>query len=189
MKEAFHCERLILRKWREADLEPFASMNADDAVMEFMPKKLTRAQSDALASRIMAEMEESGFGLWAVERRQDNRFIGFVGLSRPTFTSHFTPCVEIGWRMDRAVWGQGYATEGAKAVLGIGFNDFNLNGITSFTVPGNLMSRRVMQKIGMLHDESDDFEHPDLPVGHPLRRHVLYRLTRDNWQKAGSRDG
>jgi RimJ/RimL family protein N-acetyltransferase len=168
--------RLILRRWREPDLAPFARLNCDPAVMEYMPKLLTREESDAFAARIEAHFEAHGFGLWAAELRAAAECIGFVGLSIPRFAASFTPCVEIGWRLAQAHWGRGLATEGARAVARYAFENLKLPELVSFTVPANARSRRVMEKLGMTHDPGDDFDHPLLPAGHPLRRHVLYRL-------------
>ena len=174
--------RLLLRSWRAEDLRPFAAMNADARVMEHFPGKLSVAQSDGLGTRITNHFAEHGFGLWAVEIPGECPFAGFIGLSIPGFTAHFTPCVEVGWRLAQAVWGRGYATEGAQAVLAHGFDRLGLDQILSFTVPANLASRRVMEKIGMAHDPAENFEHPALPQGHRLRQHVLYRITRAAWQ-------
>ncbi|MGA7925319.1 MAG: GNAT family N-acetyltransferase [Candidatus Sulfotelmatobacter sp.] len=171
-------ERLVLRQWRDSDREAFAHMNADPRVMEFMPSVLSTEESDALADRIEAHFRQHGFGLCAVERRQDGSFIGFIGLSVPTFVAPFTPCVEIGWRLAADYWGQGLATEGAKAVVRHGFETIGLGELVSFTVPANTRSCRVMEKLGMSHNAADDFDHPRLPEQHPLRRHVLYRLRR-----------
>jgi RimJ/RimL family protein N-acetyltransferase len=176
---ALRTERLILRPWREEDLALFAALNADPAVMGHFPSVLTRAESDALATRIRADLAERGFGLWAVEAPGVAPFIGFIGLAVPRFEAHFTPCVEIGWRIAREHWGRGYATEAARAALAYGLGRLRLDEIASFTAVGNLRSRRVMEKIGMTHDPSDDFDHPNLPPGHPLRRHVLYRIRRE----------
>jgi RimJ/RimL family protein N-acetyltransferase len=154
---------------------PFARLNADARVVEFLPKPLTREESDARADQIEAHFQQHGFGLWAVEIPGVTPFAGFVGLSIPRFEAHFTPCVEIGWRLDADHWNRGYATEGARAALDFGFRWLGLQEIVSFTVPGNLRSRRVMEKIGMIRSPDDDFDHPLLPEGHPLRRHVLYR--------------
>jgi ribosomal-protein-alanine N-acetyltransferase len=170
--------RLVLREWHTSDLAPFAALNADPKVMEHFPSCLTREESDDLVVRIEAHFGKHGFGLWAVEVRDAARFIGFVGLSTVWFESHFTPCVEIGWRLARAYWGCGYAPEAARAALRFGFETLGLDEIASFTVPANLKSRRVMEKIGMIRNPGDDFDHPSLPAGHPLRRHVLYRLVR-----------
>ncbi|MBX3246073.1 MAG: GNAT family N-acetyltransferase [Myxococcales bacterium] len=173
--------RLLLRPWRDEDLAPFAALNADPRVARFLPSTLSRAESDAFAARIRAAFERDGLGLWAVERRDHpaRPFIGFVGLSIPTFEAHFTPCVEIGWRVDADHWGLGLATEGAREVVRDAFEERGLAELVSFTVPDNLASRRVMEKLGMRRDPSEDFDHPRLPAGHPLRRHVLYRLGRD----------
>jgi len=171
-------ERLLLRPWRDADLEPFAALNADPEVMEFLPDVLTREQSDAFARRIHAHFAEHGFGLWAVEVAGGAPFVGFVGLAVPRFEAHFTPCVEVGWRLAREHWGSGYATEAALGALAYGFGELGLHEIVSFTVPANVRSRRVMERIGMVRDPLDDFEHPVLPPGDPLRRHVLYRRAK-----------
>ncbi len=171
-------ERLLLRRWNPSDREPFARLNADPRVMEFMPSLLSRAQSDALILQMEANFDLRGFGLCAVELRADGSFIGFVGLDVPRFEAAFTPCVEIGWRLSADHWGCGYATEGARAMLSHGFETLKLEALVSFTVPANLRSRRVMEKIGMTHDPTEDFDHPRLAPGNPLRRHVLYRYKR-----------
>lgn len=169
-------EHLLLRWWRASDRLPFQRMNADPRVMEYMPACLSQSESDAFADRIQAHFEQHGFGLYAAEQREEHRFIGFIGLSVPNFDAHFTPCVEIGWRLAAAYWGQGLATEGARAVAAHTFENLRIKELVSFTVPINAPSRRVMEKLGMTHNPSDDFDHPKLPHGHPLRRHVLYRL-------------
>lgn len=174
-------ERLLLRDWRDADRGPFAALNADPAVMEHFPARLDRVESDALFDRIKAGWRQDGLGLWVLERRGDGRFLGFTGLSRPSFDAHFTPAVEVGWRLAREGWGHGYATEAATAALAFGFDALALGEIVSFTVPANVRSRAVMERLGMTRDPADDFDHPRLPPGHPLRRHVLYRLARDAW--------
>lgn len=171
-------ERLILRLWRDSDREPFARMNADPRVMEFMPHVLSEEESDALADRIEAHFRQHGFGLCAVELQRDGIFIGFIGLNVPPFDAQFTPCVEIGWRLAADFWGQGLATEGAHAIVRYGFETLRLDELVSFTVPANARSRRIMEKLGMTYDPADDFDHPRLPTRHPLRRHVLYRLRR-----------
>jgi len=175
-------ERLRLRVWTEDDLAPFAALNADPRVMAHFPKCLDRAESDALVGRFRDHVERRGFGWWAVEAPGIAGFVGFVGLSVPSFQAHFTPCVEIGWRLAAAYWGRGYAIEAARATLRFGFDDVGLEEIVSFTVPANLPSRRVMERLGMTRDPADDFEHPNLPAGDPLRRHVLYRLRRADWK-------
>lgn len=170
--------RLRLRPWRPSDRDPFAELNADPRVMRYFPARLSRDQSDALADRIETHLNEHGWGLWAVEIPSIAPFAGFIGLARPGFDAHFTPCVEIGWRLSAEFWGHGYATEGALEVLAFGFRELALNEIVSFTTEANLPSRRVMERIGMTHDPADDFDHPSLPDGHPLRRHVLYRTKK-----------
>ena len=176
-------ERLVLRHWQVADGEPFARLNADPRVMEFMAGPLSREESDRLVERIEAHFREHGFGLCAAELRRDRSFIGFVGLAVPAFECAFTPCVEIGWRLAADHWGQGLATEGAREMARYAFEVMGLQALVSFTVPGNIRSRRVMEKLGMTHDPADDFDHPKLPWGHPLRRHVLYRLERADWRR------
>ena len=170
-------ERLVLRRWRDADREPFAALNADPHVMEFMPKRLERAESDALIDRIEGTFDQHGFGFWAVEVRGGAPFAGFVGLSVPRFDAHFTPCVEIGWRLAVEQQGHGYATEGARAALAFGFEQAGLDEIVAFTTPKNAPSLHVMEKLGMRRDPADDFEHPLIEVGHPLRHLVLYRVS------------
>jgi ribosomal-protein-alanine N-acetyltransferase len=170
--------RLRLRRWRAEDREPFAALNADPRVAEFLSGPLARADSDALIERIESHFEEHGFGLWAVEIPGVAACAGFVGLSVPRFQARFTPCVEVGWRLASGCWGGGYATEAARAALAFGFGELGLDEIVSFTAPANVRSRRVMEKLGMSHSPDDDFDHPALPVGHRLRRHVLYRLAR-----------
>jgi len=169
--------RLRLRRWQPADSAPFAELNADPQVMEFFPGRLSREQSDALAARIDAHWSKRGFGLWALEIEGVTPFAGMIGLSVPAFEAHFTPCVEIGWRIAARYWGAGYATEGAQSALEFGFNILKLHEIVSFTVAANVRSRRVMEKIGMTRIPAEDFDHPMIAEGHPLRRHVLYRIA------------
>jgi RimJ/RimL family protein N-acetyltransferase len=145
--------------------------------MQYMPKLLDRTESDAVAGRIREHFTQHGFGLWAVEVIGVADFIGFTGLGVPRFQAHFTPCVEIGWRLAHDYWGFGYATEAACAARDYGFTHLGLNQIVSFTVPANQRSRNVMERIGMTRSPEDDFEHPLVPLGHPLRQHVLYRLV------------
>jgi RimJ/RimL family protein N-acetyltransferase len=171
---------LRLRPWREADLAPFAAINADPVVMEHFPSVLERASSDALAERIGGHFDRHGYGLWAVEVPDVATFIGFIGLAIPRFTASFTPCVEVGWRLARRYWGQGYATEGARAAVAFGFAEAGLEEIVSFTVPANRRSLAVMERLGMTSEAREDFDHPVLPAGHPLRRHRLYRLRRSS---------
>ena len=170
-------ERVLLRGWREDDLEPFAALNRDPRVMEHYPAPLTRGESDAfVVERAMPAFAERGYGPWAVEVPGVAPFIGYVGLKEPTFEARFTPCVEIGWRLAFAAWGHGYATEAARLAIAYGFAEGGLTEIVSFTVPANRRSIAVMERLGMRADGA--FEHPRLPPGHRLRTHVLYRLTR-----------
>ena len=172
--------RLRLRQWRASDREPFAAMNADPAVMEFFAGLQSRAASDASIDAWQAQFQERGWSNWAVELRSTGTFIGFVGLSVPRRVLPFSPCVEVGWRLARASWGFGFATEAARASLRFGFEQLALPDIVSFTSVLNLRSRAVMERIGM-HDTHQDFDHPALPEGSALRRHCLYRLTREQW--------
>jgi RimJ/RimL family protein N-acetyltransferase len=176
--------RLALREWRESDRAPFASLNADPEVVRYLSGPRARARSDALVDEIVAHWAEQGFGLWAVERRADGAFLGFTGLSRPAFQAHFTPAVEVGWRLARHAWGHGYATEAGRAALDYGFEVLDLEEIVSFTVPANDRSRRVMERLGMSRVPADDFDHPRFALGHPLRRHVLYRLRHADRERA-----
>jgi RimJ/RimL family protein N-acetyltransferase len=173
-------ERLILRSWQDADREPFARLNADGRVMEFMPGPLSRDESDGFVDRAEAHFVKHGFTLCAAELREDNSFIGFVGLAVPPFQAAFTPCVEIGWRLAHDYWGRGLATEGARGMVRFAFEELRLDALVAFTVPQNVRSLRVMAKLGMTHDPAEDFDHPRLPEGHRLRRHVLYRLQRSD---------
>jgi RimJ/RimL family protein N-acetyltransferase len=172
-------ERLLLRGWRESDLEPFARLNSDTRVMQHFPSLLTREESDEIAARLSEHSEKHGFGPWVAEVPGVADFIGMVGLWIPSFEAHFTPCVEVLWRLDYSHWGKGYATEAARLALQYGFEELGLPEIVSMTVPANQRSWRVMEKLGMHRDPRDDFEHPQIPVLHPLRRHVLYRLRAD----------
>jgi RimJ/RimL family protein N-acetyltransferase len=163
-------ERLVLRQWRDEDRAPFAALNADPVVMEHFPSTMTREQSDAFVDFNIRTIRERGWGLWAVDA--DGMFIGFVGLNEP----RFMPGVEVGWRLARAAWGHGYATEAARAAVAFARDDLRLDEVVSFTATTNLRSQRVMQRLGMTHDPADDFDHPRVEDAR-LRRHVLYRLA------------
>ncbi|MEL4896074.1 GNAT family N-acetyltransferase [Crocosphaera sp. Alani8] len=167
--------RLKLRQWKEEDKEPFFKLNSDLRVMEFLPKSLSKEESNNFIERIKLGFKEDGYSFWAAELIENQAFIGLIGLSIPKFQSFFTPCVEIGWRLAYDYWGKGYATEGAKASLDYGFKELNLSEIVSFTFFKNLRSRRVMERIGMRF--LDEFEHLSLPEGHCLRTHVLYKIN------------
>jgi len=172
-------DRLVMRGWRETDREPYAAMNADPRVMEHFPAMLSRPESDAFVDRIVARWSRDGHGLWAVERTADGAFLGFTGLAAPVAdVPGMPPFVEVGWRFVVDAWGHGYATEAARAAVAWGFENLGIDEIASWTTVANVRSRAVMERIGMTHDSADDFEHPRLPVGHPQRPHVLYRLRR-----------
>ena len=174
--------RLVLRQWRESDREPFAAMNADPAVMEFFASLQSRASSDASIDAWQSQLTAQGWSNWAVELIDTGEFIGFTGLSVPRRTLPFSPCVEVGWRLARAFWGQGFATEAARAALRFGFEQLSLSEIVSFTTIKNQRSRAVMERIGM-HNADEDFEHPGIPEGNPLRLHCLYRISRYQWSE------
>ena len=174
-------ERLVLRRWTDDDRAGFAALNADPEVMEHFPGVLTAQESDQLMQTIELHFEEFGFGLWAVETLWAPRLVGFAGLAVPTFRTHFTPAVEIGWRFARAEWGNGFATEAAKAALEFGFDQAGLDEILSWTVPANERSQGVMIRLGMTRAPELDFDHPRLVDDDRLRRHVVYRITREEW--------
>jgi RimJ/RimL family protein N-acetyltransferase len=170
-------DRLVLRQWRESDLGPFAAVNGDPEAMRYFANTMTREQSDDLAQAVSAHIERRGWGFWAVEVVDGPSFVGCVGLSEPNFEAHFMPAVEVGWRLAREHWGNGYATEAARAAIDFGFGTLGLDEIVAMIAPANAPSRRVAERLGMTHDPADDFDHPLVPDG-PLRRHVLYRLAR-----------
>jgi RimJ/RimL family protein N-acetyltransferase len=171
--------RLRLRRWREADREPFAAMNADPAVMEHFPAPFSREESDAAYQRVQQHWADHGFGLWVVEIAGRGEFAGTLGLKHVAFTADFTPCVELGYRFVRSCWGNGFATEASGAAVKHGFDRLGLDEIVAFTIPINARSRRVMEKTGMQY--AGDFDHPEFPDCHAMRRHVLYRLPRQRW--------
>lgn len=178
--------RLRLRQWRAEDLEPFAALNADPRVREFFPSVLTYQESADSMEHIRSHFHRHGFGLWAVDVIGGATFIGFIGLSVPSFDAPFMPCVELGYRLAFEHWGHGYATEGARAALAFGFATVGLPEIVAMTAVGNRRSRRVMERLGMKRSPADDFDHPLIVSGHPLRRHVLYRLTARAWAASHS---
>lgn len=172
-------ERLELRRWRDEDRAPFAEMGQDPEVMRHFPSLLTRAQSDAvIKERFEAHFDQHDFGLWALERRCDGCFLGFAGLSRIGFACPIEGKVEIGWRLARHAWGQGYAFEAASAAMDYGFRQLDLTQIVAMTVIGNSRSRRLMDKLGMVRTPELDFEHPRVPEGHPVRPQIVYSRTR-----------
>ncbi len=175
----FESERLGFRFWNTGDQLPFFKMNADSKVMEFFPKTLSREESDAFIEKIKAHFERYGYGLWAVELKSTREFMGFIGFHTATFEAEFTPCVEIGWRLDQRFWNKGYATEGAKKCLEVGFEQLKLDNVYSFTAKLNRPSIKVMEKIGLKYQGS--FFHPNIDIDHPLRCHVLYRIDRETY--------
>jgi ribosomal-protein-alanine N-acetyltransferase len=181
-------ERLLMRRWRDEDREPFAALNADPAVMEHMQGLMTRERSDAFIDRIEAWWNEHGWGLWAIEVPGDAPLIGYVGLWPANYVTG-NPMVEVGWRLAREHWGHGYVSEAAREALRFGFEDIGFDEIVSFTVPQNERSWRVMERIGLRRDPSGDFDHPNVDaVAYPhLVRHLFYRLSRAEW--LAGRDG
>jgi ribosomal-protein-alanine N-acetyltransferase len=171
-------ERLLLRRWRDGDREPFAVLNADAEVMRHFPAVLDRGLSDRMVEVIEAGFDLNGYGLWALEVRDTGEFIGFTGLQWIPFEAHFTPALEVGWRLARPAWGHGYATEAAREAVRFAFAEAGIAELVSMTVPANVRSQAVMRRLGMVRDPADDFDHPRLPAGHPMRPHVLYRLKR-----------
>ena len=176
-------ERLLLRPWREEDLEPFAALNADPRVREFFPSLLSKEESDASVKRMSEPIQRRGWGLWAASLIETGEFIGMIGLEDVPFQAHFVPAVEIGWRLAFKHWGKGYASEGALACLKYGFETLKLEQIVAFTAVQNRRSRKVMERIGMHCNPADDFDHPKVPEGHKLGRQVLYRITKVDWIK------
>ena len=174
-------DRLVLRQWRDEDWAPFAALNADPEVMRHFPSTLDEQESNAFAYRNAALLEVQGYGLWAVEVLATGEFVGFVGLNQPRWEASFTPCTEVGWRLARSAWGQGYAKEGARAALAVAFGPLGLDEVVSFTTVSNTRSRAVMERLGMTRDAAEDFDHPKLDPSSPLRRHVLYRLGPAGW--------
>ena len=179
-------DRLRLRQWQAADLPAFAEMGADPVVMEHFPARLDRERSDALALRFKAMIDDRGWGVWALERKAGGEFIGFVGLNIPSDELPFSPCVEIAWRLAQGYWHQGYASEAARVALRFGFVELDLEEIVAFTSLGNLRSQAVMARLGMRRSP-ENFQHPALPEGHPLREHCLCRLARGEWRAFSSR--
>jgi RimJ/RimL family protein N-acetyltransferase len=179
-------ERLILRPWEPRDLDPFAAINADPEIMRFFPALLTREETEAYMERVNAAVSD-GLGFQAVEEKATGRLVGVVGMVQVKPDMPSAPAVEIGWRIAKEYWGKGLASEAATAWLDWGFGTLDLDEIVAFTFVGNLPSRRVMERLGMSYDASDDFQHPSLAEGHPLRSHVLYRLKRDDFRLRAGR--
>lgn len=178
--------RLRLRRWRDDDLGSFAAMSADPEVMQYLMGLLSRELCVRVIARIDEHFAASHFGLWAIERKADAAFLGLAGLQHVNFEAPFTPAVEVGWRLRRDAWGQGYAFEAAAAAIDDGFARIHLDRIVAFTVPANQRSQALMQRLGMQRDPDHDFAHPRLPGNHPLSGHWLFRLSRVNWRGVGT---
>ncbi|MBW8348825.1 GNAT family N-acetyltransferase [Bacillus sp. IITD106] len=167
--------RLQLSDWKETDLEPFSRLNADEQVMMYFPKPLSKEETNVFHQSILSELKECGFGLYAVEVKENKEFIGFIGFHKATFKADFTPCIEIGWRLKKEAWGKGYATEGASACLQYGFNELGFSDVYSFTSDVNKPSKNVMKKIGMNFIKT--FNHPKIKNDSPLSKHVLFHIS------------
>ena len=178
--ELIHTPRLCLRRWRDSDRPAFAEMSADPEVMRFFPSTMTRTESDHFIDRNMQTITALGYGFFAVEHRETGTCIGAIGLAKATFDAHFTPCMEIGWRLRRSVWGQGYALEGARACLRYGFDTLGLRVIMAFTSELNRPSVALMERLGMRPHTQPSFDHPRVPIGHVLRPHLLYQISVDD---------
>jgi RimJ/RimL family protein N-acetyltransferase len=179
----YETKRLILREWQDKDFEPFFALNQDLEVMRYFPNIFSHQETVELIDRIKNKFKANGFGFYSCELKETQQFIGSIGLNTPDFKANFTPCVEIGWRVAKEFWGQGLAVEAAKKCLEIGFNEYNLKEIVSFTAKINNNSQQVMQKISMTYDKSEDFYHPNLKPNHPLTLHVLYRMSKLQYQQ------
>lgn len=182
MAVTLRTERLLLRQWRDEDLEPFTALNSDPQVMQHFPRLLDRDATADIIERMQGHHDSCGFGYWPVELPGIAPFIGFVGLMITPFQAHFTPCIETAWRLARPYWGHGYATEGATASLAFAFDSIPvLDEVVAFAVLENQRSTRVMERLGMVRRPEDDFDHPNLEEDSPLRRHCLYRMPRTTW--------
>lgn len=176
MMDYLETDRLILRSWRAEDLEPFYNLCADPVVMEYFPALLSREEAQAMIDRMVTNQKNDGYSFMPCVRKDTGQMIGFVGLSYFTKPTHFSPCVEVGWRLDKDHWGLGFAPEAAKACLHYAFDILKVPEVIAMTAVPNLKSRKVMEKIGMTYNPSDDFDHPSVDDGHWLKRHVLYRI-------------
>jgi RimJ/RimL family protein N-acetyltransferase len=174
-------ERLLLRQWRNQDLPEMASINADSTVMKYYPKLLSRQESNAAVEKFKSLISKNGWGFWAVESTRDRSFIGLVGLHKPAYKLPFGPCVEIGWRLARASWGQGYATEAGTACLDFAFGKLELSEVFAFSSVPNMKSRAVMERLDMENIQAN-FGHPTVPHNSPLREHVVYKIDSQKWQ-------
>jgi RimJ/RimL family protein N-acetyltransferase len=184
-----HTRRCVLRQWKDCDLAPWCAMNADPEVRRWFPSVATEEQALGEAGRCRDAIAQRGWGMWALEVPGAFAFAGFVGLNVPHYDALWVPSVEIGWRLPRAAWGQGLATEAAQAALGFAFDGLAVSEVVATTVPGNVPSQRVMSRLRMERDAAGDFDHPRIEAGHPLRRHVLYRVGRDAWQRLATPAG
>ncbi|WP_373998763.1 GNAT family N-acetyltransferase [Bdellovibrio bacteriovorus] len=174
--EYLETPRLILRLWKPEDIDPFHALCSDPEVMEYFPSTLSKEETIAFIERLKANQKKDGYSFMACERKDTGEFVGFVGLSYFTHPTHFSPCVEVGWRLAKKHWGHGFAPEAARAVIDYAFGSLKASEVVAMTAVDNWKSRRVMEKIGMTYNSADDFDHPKVADGHPLKRHVLYRI-------------
>ncbi|MCA3017601.1 MAG: GNAT family N-acetyltransferase [Rhodocyclaceae bacterium] len=175
-------QRVLLRQWKDSDLDAWAEMNADPEVRKYFPKVLDRAEADGEASRIRGGIAQRGWGMWAIEIPGILPFAGLVGLNLPAFQAPWMPAVEIGWRLSRDAWHKGYATEGAVAAMNFAFDELHLPEVVAMSVKTNTPSHQVMQRLGMTHDPSADFDHPRVPADWPLKTHILHRISPATWK-------
>lgn len=181
MSVMIETKRLILRTWVTGDIEPYYWINQDQKVIEYLSGPLSRETVEKFIEGANTQQNTRGYTLWAAEVKENHHLIGFIGLNYTDWESKFTPAVEVGWRLGSEYWGKGYATEGAKAALKYGFEEIGLNEIISFAVPENIRSIKVMEKLGLIRDFENDFNHPKLPLDHKLSNHVLYRLSKEQY--------
>lgn len=170
--------RLILREWKETDRAPFARMNCDPLVMEHFPRILDEKSSGKLMDRFQKHLKEHGYGMYAIERTEDNEFVGFAGLAEVPFAASFTPAVEIAWRFDYEYWGLGYGMETGKAVLDHAFKKLDMKEVVAYTVHDNMRTIDLLERLGMTRDPDGDFDYPGMRKDHPLGHFVLYRAQR-----------
>ncbi len=180
-RKTLESDRIILRQWKDSDIPVFAELNADSEVMRYFPETRTEQQTRDMVSVVSAGINKTGWGFWAAELKKSGEFIGFVGLNAAPADLPFSPCVEVGWRLHRKYWGNGYATEAGKISLAYAFEQLELNEVVSFTTQSNVKSRRVMERLGM-KNTGRNFKYPDVPADHPLSEHVLYSISNTQWQ-------
>ena len=181
--QTLHTKRLLLRRWQDDDRDALARICADPEVMRYRLAPLTRQESDDLIDEIEASFDDNGFGLWAVERLDEGRLLGYTGFGTSDFGAPFCPAIDVGWTLARDAWGHGYATEGAVAAMDFAFEELHLDEVVAHTTQLNERSQAVMRRLGMTHDPGDDFDAPWYEIGHPHGRFVLYRIEASTWHE------